>query len=172
MWHLNKYICSLLGNISTHIFCRTKFACVICYFRQMNVDSLLMFQQNNQTEDLIRLDSVSDLDDFDPLKSPSKQTSTNSAPLSLSNPLYTYENQLPRQNGGISMISQNTIQQSQNLLEQNTKNIGYNTHDQDLLHEYGLDFGFSSNRQISNQNSFDEFGTTKVNSQGQWTKFD
>lgn len=133
-----------------------------------NLVVFLLFQQNTHTEDLIRLDSVSDIDDFDPLKSPSKQNSLDAAPLSLSNPLYTYENHTPRQNGSISsaILSQNV-----NLLAQNSKNVGYSRHDQDLLHEYGLDFGFSSN-QTANQNSFDEFGSTKVSSQGQWTKFD
>lgn len=132
-------------------------------------------KQNAQSEDLIRLDSVSDLDDFDPLKSPTKQYSHNSAPLSLSNPLYTYENHVPRQNGSIlpTNFPQNTNMPSQNanLLAQNAKHYGYSSHDQDLLHEYGLDFGFSAGR-VNNQNSFDEFGTNKVNAQGQWTKFE
>ncbi|XP_063910871.1 DENN domain-containing protein 1B isoform X2 [Zophobas morio] len=102
-------------------------------------------------EDLIRLDSASDIDDFDPLKSNSYSSSA-PAPLSLSNPLYTYENHNTKQNG--SVPSRN---------------------DQDLLQEYGLDFkSFSS---VQNQQIFDPFASTsatsnKVNSQSQWTRFD
>ncbi|EFA12610.1 DENN domain-containing protein 1B isoform X1 [Tribolium castaneum] len=98
-------------------------------------------------EDLIRLDSTSDTDDFDPLKTNSYSSS---APLSLSNPLYTYENHTTKQNGSVQ-----------------------NRNDQDLLQEYGLDFSFTS---APNQQIFDPFAGTsasnKVNSQSQWTRFD
>ncbi|CAH1962863.1 unnamed protein product [Acanthoscelides obtectus] len=116
-------------------------------------------KQNEDTEDLIRLDSTpSDIDDFDPLKSKSSPDSTSSSnstghvPLSITNPLYTYENHSVKQNGG-------------------TSSTAFQRNDQDLLHEYGLDFGFSN---TNNQSAFDMFtgSTTKVNSQGQWTKFD
>ncbi|CAH1371749.1 DENN domain-containing protein 1B-like isoform X3 [Tenebrio molitor] len=105
-------------------------------------------------EDLIRLDSASDIDDFDPLKSHSYSSSA-PAPLSLSNPLYTYENHNPKQNGSVPSTT--------------------NRNDQDLLHEYGLDFNsFSS---VQNPQMFDPFASTsatsnKVNSQSQWTRFD
>ncbi|RZC38987.1 DENN domain-containing protein 1A [Asbolus verrucosus] len=105
-------------------------------------------------EDLIRLDSASDIDDFDPLKSNSYSSS---APLSLSNPLYTYENHTTKQNGSVPKVSP----------------LATNRNDQDLLHEYGLDFNSFS----SVQNQFDPFASTsttsnKVNSQSQWTRFD
>lgn len=101
-------------------------------------------------EDLIRLDSASDIDDFDPLKA-NAYDSNAPAPLSLANPLYTYENH--KTNGSLS----------------NARN------DQDLLQEYGLDFkSFSSVR--SQQQQFDPFASTssgqKVSSQSQWTRFD
>lgn len=105
-------------------------------------------QQDEETEDLIRLDSTSsDLDDFDPLKS---KSSNDQLPLSISNPLYTYEeHKLPQNNSSL------------------------NRNDQDLLKEYGLNFNFTN---LQNQQHFDPFPTTtvtnKVNSQSQWTKFE
>ncbi|KAJ8937763.1 hypothetical protein NQ318_006626 [Aromia moschata] len=118
-------------------------------------------KRNEHSEDLIRLDSTSDIDDFDPLKSKSSRSSSNAsnqAPLSLSNPLYTYENHSVKQNGGQSTGSQ-----------QQRSNRECNRNDQDLLQEYGLDFNFSSRQ---NQPNFDPFNINKVNSQGQWTKFE
>lgn len=121
-------------------------------------------KQNQETEDLIRLDSTSDIDDFDPLVT--KSTSHKSKlPLTISNPLYTYENNSIKQNGGISNSSFKQ-QQQQNLQVTNRET----QNDQDLLQEYGLNFNFSS---IQNQNNFDAFGTSsKVNVKSQWTKFD
>ncbi|KAJ8922376.1 hypothetical protein NQ315_004319 [Exocentrus adspersus] len=114
-------------------------------------------KQHEETEDLIRLDSTSDLEDFDPLSSKSSPSRSNSktsqAPLSITNPLYTYENHGLKQNGRTSSSQQWTN----------------NRNDQDLLQEYGLNFNFSS---AQGQQSFDPFNTNKVNSQGQWTKFE
>ncbi|XP_008195559.1 DENN domain-containing protein 1A isoform X3 [Tribolium castaneum] len=114
---------------------------------QLRLDTPPVDRSPEDMEDLIRLDSTSDTDDFDPLKTNSYSSS---APLSLSNPLYTYENHTTKQNGSVQ-----------------------NRNDQDLLQEYGLDFSFTS---APNQQIFDPFAGTsasnKVNSQSQWTRFD
>jgi hypothetical protein len=121
---------------------------------QLRLDTPTVDRSPEDMEDLIRLDSASDIDDFDPLKSHSYSSSA-PAPLSLSNPLYTYENHNPKQNGSVPSTT--------------------NRNDQDLLHEYGLDFNsFSS---VQNPQMFDPFASTsatsnKVNSQSQWTRFD
>ncbi|CAG9763376.1 unnamed protein product [Ceutorhynchus assimilis] len=114
-------------------------------------------KQNDETEDLIRLDSTSDLDDFDPLKTPSSNSSystpTHEPPLSISNPLYnsSYENHEIRSNGVNSFSRQ----------------------DQDLLQDYGLHFNFGTAPQGSDQSKFESFSSSnRVNVQGQWTKFD
>ncbi|XP_044258564.1 DENN domain-containing protein 1A-like isoform X3 [Tribolium madens] len=116
---------------------------------QLRLDTPPVDRSPEDMEDLIRLDSTSDTDDFDPLKSNSYNSGA-PAPLSLSNPLYTYENHSTKQNGSVQ-----------------------NRNDQDLLQEYGLDFSFSS---VQNQQIFDPFASTsasnKVNSQSQWTRFD
>ncbi|XP_050501075.1 DENN domain-containing protein 1B isoform X2 [Diabrotica virgifera virgifera] len=121
-------------------------------------------RKNQETEDLIRLDSTSDIDDFDPLASKSTPTlsgNKNKLPLTISNPLYTYENSSIKQNGGVS----NSSFQQQQQVPRETQN------DQDLLQEYGLNFNFSNN--VQNQNNFDPFGnSSKVNVKSQWTKFD
>lgn len=118
-------------------------SCNLCFF----------LQQNDDTEDLIQLDSASDLDEFDPIKSlPSSQKSNNQIPLTITNPLYTYENHNVRQTSSNSNYNETC-----------------NRHDQDLLQEYGLDFSFST---IQNQSNLDTFNVSKVNSQGQWTKFE
>ncbi|XP_045464252.1 DENN domain-containing protein 1B isoform X2 [Harmonia axyridis] len=119
-------------------------------------------KQNEETEDLIRLDSTSDdMDDFDPLRSP-QQTANSSflhrntcnVPLSISNPLYAYENHsVLRKNG-------------------NVPNVTTSSRDHDLLQEYGIDFNSFS----SIQNKISEFeteaGSSKVNSKSGWTTFD
>ncbi|CAG9864679.1 unnamed protein product [Phyllotreta striolata] len=106
-------------------------------------------KQYQESEDLIRLDSSSDIDDFDPLKSKSGERKV---PLTISNPLYTYEN------GGISNQSVQQQQQQQR-------------NDQDLLQEYGLTFNFSAN--LQNRSGFEAFGSHgKVNAKSQWTKFE
>ncbi|KAG5900476.1 hypothetical protein JTB14_010888 [Gonioctena quinquepunctata] len=113
-------------------------------------------KQNEESEDLIKLDSASDIDDFDPLKSsPSSPSNSNNLPLSISNPVYNYENHSVKQNGGSSKLQQRL-------------NMECSRNDQDLLQEYGLDFSFST----VNQNSFEPFQTNKVNLQSQWTKFE
>ncbi|XP_074038123.1 DENN domain-containing protein 1B isoform X1 [Leptinotarsa decemlineata] len=114
-------------------------------------------KHNEDTEDLIKLDSTSDIDDFDPLKStPSLQSNSSKLPLSISNPVYSYENHSLKQNGSNSHSQQRT-------------KIECSRNDQDLLQEYGLDFSFST---IPNQSNFDPFQTNKVNLQSQWTKFE
>lgn len=134
------------------------------------------------TEDLIRLDSTSDIDDFDPLKSDTGilthssfietnkfdfSSSNNCAPLSLTNPLYTfYEPQGLKQNGNVP----NTVQQKF-INRDNSRN------DQDLLQEYGLNFNnFNSSFANGQNTSFDPFepcnSTAKVNSKSEWTKFE
>lgn len=122
-------------------------------------------KKRGDTEDLIRLNSSSDLEEFDPLKSSSDELSTSlpnsrfyidrspsteqPAPLSICNPLYNYENHHVSQSNG-------------NGRGTNT----YSAHEQDLLKEYGIDLnkfnfqGFSGNS-----------GGGKVSSQNQWTKF-
>lgn len=104
--------------------------------------------QKDDTEDLIRLDSSSDIDDFDPLKS------NGALPLTISNPLYTYEN---HEVGQSRMPASRPATSSRN--------------DQALLQEYGLDF-----KEFTSQTSdFDFFGNGnagKISSKSQWTKFD
>ncbi|XP_049819188.1 DENN domain-containing protein 1B-like isoform X2 [Aethina tumida] len=101
------------------------------------------------TEDLIRLDSSSDIDIFDPLKSP---TNSNEAPMSMSNPVYAYQNQLRNGTATPNRPSSARGEPSRN--------------DQDLLQEYGLHF--------NSFQSCDSFSgsVNKVNSQSQWTKFE
>ncbi|XP_060519559.1 DENN domain-containing protein 1A-like isoform X2 [Cylas formicarius] len=107
----------------------------------------------DDSEDLIRLDSASDLDDFDPLKSSSSTSSYSTPthgqpPLSVSNPLYnsSYEDHaLPTAVAGLRSDCR-----------------PFNRNDQDLLQEYGLDFNFSDM----------QAGSKKVNTQSQWTKFE
>ncbi|KAL3276227.1 hypothetical protein HHI36_020943 [Cryptolaemus montrouzieri] len=88
-------------------------------------------KQIEEEEDLIRLDSTSDdLDDFDPLKTPNSSflhRNTCNLPISISNPLYAYENH--RSNG----------------------NVATSRHDQDLLQEYGIDFNSFSNAASSSK---------------------
>ncbi|XP_030765881.1 DENN domain-containing protein 1A isoform X2 [Sitophilus oryzae] len=119
-------------------------------------------KQADDTEDLIRLDSASDLDDFDPLKTSSSTSSystpthSQAPPLSVSNPLYnsSYENHTIRANDGLTPTT-------------------FDRHDQDLLQEYGLDFNFSGMQSNKPTSSFDPFSpTNKVKTQGQWTKFE
>lgn len=120
----------------------------------------MCFQKSKETEDLIRLDSTSDeiIDDFDPLKS---NNSSSQVPLSISNPLYTYENH---------KISENGIVPKPPPRPTSSRN------DQDLLQEYGIDFNNFGSFQNRQAHVFDPFGTTptsnKVSSQSQWTKFD
>lgn len=109
----------------------------------------------DDTQDLIRLDSSSDMDEFDPLKSNSSTSLSNSsviahdgiAPLSMSNPLYDYDSPSLRQNGVSSSSARST----------------YDSEDRVLLAKYGLD-------------KFAEFGSfdsnTSVKTQSQWAKFD
>lgn len=114
------------------------------------------FIQNDDSEDLIRLDSTSDIDDFDPLKS----GSSNQVPLTISNPLYTYENH---------KIANNIVPIRPNSAVYNKE---CSRNDQLLLQEYGLDFSFSNNNK-GTSSAFQPFnGTSKVNSQSQWTKFE
>lgn len=137
------------------------------------------------TEDLIRLDSTSDIDDFDPLKSDTgirtnassylemknldfSPPSDTHIPLTLSNPLYSYyEPQGLKQNGN---VVPSTNAQHTNISRENSRN------DHDLLQEYGIDFNNFNSSFISGQSaSFDPFqtsSTSKVSSQSQWTKFD
>ncbi|KAJ8965892.1 hypothetical protein NQ317_014287 [Molorchus minor] len=85
---------------------------------------------------------TSDIDDFDPLKSNSSPLRSNlnsQAPLSITNPLYTYENHNIKQNGAYLVCNVN-----------HTGN--------DLLQEYGLNFNFSN---MPNQQTFDSFNTNK-----------
>lgn len=117
-------------------------------------------KKNEETEDLITLDSCSDIDDFDPLKSKSAnssflyQTDSYNIPLSVSNPLYTYENR--------NVKSDNA----------NTDFVKDSAYDRDLLQEYGIDFNSFSNQKLH----FEQFkalpGSSKVNTQNNWTKFD
>uniref|UniRef100_A0A1Y1LER2 UDENN domain-containing protein n=3 Tax=Photinus pyralis TaxID=7054 RepID=A0A1Y1LER2_PHOPY len=119
--------------------------------------------KDNVVEDLIRLDSTSDTDDFDPLKSSNGKSSylknsldfsaDNHIPLCLSNPLYNYHEPRSIQQNGSTTLSKE------------------NRNDQDLLQEYGLDFNhFNANF------NFDTFqpanNTAKVSSQSQWTTFE
>ncbi|XP_017772808.1 PREDICTED: DENN domain-containing protein 1A-like isoform X3 [Nicrophorus vespilloides] len=116
--------------------------------------------KSDESQDLIRLDSSSDIYEFDPLKSNSSLSSSSylnssdllsksledgHAPLSVSNPLYNYENHNIKQNGTP------------------TERPKYNSKDKDLLEEYGIDF-----------NMFDSFGNTtqKANPQGEWATFE
>lgn len=125
-------------------------------------------KKDSMAEDLIRLDSTSDIDDFDPLKSDDSKNSflQNSlefsatdghVPLCLSNPLYNYH-------------EPQGVQQNGNGITKDTKN------DHDLLQEYGLDFNHFSRSFISGRSAnFDPFqptNATKVSSQSQWTKFE
>ncbi|CAG9824217.1 unnamed protein product [Phaedon cochleariae] len=109
-------------------------------------------KKNEESEDLIRLDSTSDMDDFDPLKSSSSTTTpghSDHLPLSITNPLYSYENHTPKREWTSKECSRK---------------------DRDLLEEYGLDFSFTS---VPNQNGLEPFSAAaKVNLQGQWTKFE
>lgn len=116
-------------------------------------------RKNDDSEDLIRLDSTSDIDDFDPLKSGS---SSQEVPLTISNPLYTYENH---------KIANNIVPIRSNSALYNKE---CSRNDQLLLEEYGLDFNFSNNNNNNGTSSnFQPFnGTSKVNSQSQWTKFE
>ncbi|XP_017777504.1 PREDICTED: DENN domain-containing protein 1A-like isoform X2 [Nicrophorus vespilloides] len=117
-------------------------------------------KKSDESQDLIRLDSSSDIYEFDPLKSNSSLSSSSylnssdllsksledgHAPLSVSNPLYNYENHNIKQNGTP------------------TERPKYNSKDKDLLEEYGIDF-----------NMFDSFGNTtqKANPQGEWATFE
>ncbi|KAL1518245.1 hypothetical protein ABEB36_001894 [Hypothenemus hampei] len=100
---------------------------------------------------LIRLDSTSDLDDFDPLKSSSSTTTTSNStpgdgqmpPMSVLNPLYSssYENHQVRRNF-----------------------TSFTRQDQDLLQDYGLTFNFGENVATNT--------TTANYSKSNWTKFD
>uniref|UniRef100_A0AAR5P9Q0 UDENN domain-containing protein n=1 Tax=Dendroctonus ponderosae TaxID=77166 RepID=A0AAR5P9Q0_DENPD len=112
------------------------------------------------TEDLICLDTASDLDDFDPLKSSSSSYSTPTdsqvPPMSVLNPLYnsSYENHEIMSNG---------------TLIHNTSS--FSRQDQDLLQDYGLHFNFSA----ETQSGFDSGASAeprRINTQKQWTKFD
>lgn len=103
------------------------------------------------SEDLIRLDSASDLDDFDPLKSHSSTSSystpsdNQSTPMSVLNPLYSssYENHHIMANGAQA--------------------ARFSRQDQDLLKDYGLNFNFDP---------FAAQSSSQSNAQRQWTKFD
>lgn len=123
--------------------------CTCTSYLESVIIEIYVFQPEDM-EDLIRLDSTSDIDDFDPLKTNSYDSNA-PAPLSLANPLYTYENH--KTNGSLS----------------NSRN------DQDLLQEYGLDFKSFPSVQ-SHQQHFDPFASTsggqKVSSPRQWTRFD
>lgn len=132
---------------------------------------MFILQKNEEAEDLIRLDSSSsDIDDFDPLKSrttaslPSNTflqnfhlpSSHNQVPMSVTNPLYNYENHLTSPNGTIAGTTTARNPDKETV---------------ELLHEYGLDFqSFSSSKYdpfVSNKDS-----AGKVSSQNQWTKFE
>lgn len=101
------------------------------------------------------------MDDFDPLKSSHQMANSSflhrntcNIPLSISNPLYAYENHnIMRNNGKISHVTTTS-------------------RDHDLLQEYGIDFNSFS----SVQNRLPEFeteaGSSKVNSKSEWTTFD
>ena len=117
-------------------------------------------QKNEDTEDLIRLDSSSsDMDDFDPLKSSSvqlrKDMSERQNPLSVVNPLYNYSNYNAQSNGSTLAASARSSSDRETV---------------DLLQEYGLDF---SSFLSTNFDPFDNStNSTKVSSQKQWTKFE
>ncbi|XP_066256358.1 DENN domain-containing protein 1B-like isoform X1 [Euwallacea similis] len=124
-------------------------------------------KQPDVSEDLIRLDSTSDLDDFDPLKSQSSTSSYSTPsdnpavpPLSVLNPLYSssYENHQIVSNG----VGRTT---------------SFSRQDQDLLQDYGLNFNFTSARNSESsrgETSFDPFTVqpNQCSPQKQWTKFD
>lgn len=127
------------------------------------IDSLLFSQRDqDDTQDLIRLDSSSDIDDFDPLKSTSysssvpnssyfqSQSCDDKAPMSITNPLYNYENYGISKNGSMPNVPQRSK---------------FSRETQDLLEEYGLNFfpGLSSNSTASGG---------KVNPPNQWTTFE
>lgn len=105
-----------------------------------------------ETKDLIRLDSTSSIDDFDPLKSTVNNNGL--APgVGLSNPLYQYFVPLSK-----------TKSETQN--------------NNDLLSEYGLNFaslGFSDRPGpsiSSSQNSIPPLPAKPANFKSNWTKFD
>lgn len=132
---------------------------------------MFIIQKDEDTEDLIRLDSSSsDMDDFDPLKSNSTSSlptnafrqnfhllsSNNQMPMSVTNPLYNYENHLTSPNGTVSggTMARNSDRETV-----------------ELLHEYGLDFqSFSSSKFDPCVSNRDNSG--KITSQNQWTKFE
>ncbi|KAI4470684.1 denn domain-containing [Holotrichia oblita] len=129
-------------------------------------------KKDEETEDLIRLDSSSsDIDDFDPLKSNSANSlsnntflqnfhlpsSHNQVPMSVTNPLYNYENHLTSPNGTLPSGAITPRNPDRETVE--------------LLQEYGLDF------QSFSRSKFDPFVSNrdnagKVTSQNQWTKFE
>lgn len=94
------------------------------------------------------MDSSSDIDEFDPLKSSTYTSSYDEkVPMSITNPLYNYENCNTRNNA--------------------QTNRSYNNREtQDLLQEYGLNF--------DNFSSFNTNNSTpsKVNKPNQWTTFE
>lgn len=113
------------------------------------------FQPTDLTEDLICLDTASDLDDFDPLKSSSSSYSTPTdgqvPPMNVLNPLY------------------NSSYENHEIMSNGTLNSSFSRQDQDLLQDYGLHFNF--NAEAQNQSGFDS-ASGRINTQKQWTKFD
>lgn len=92
------------------------------------------------------MDSSSDIDEFDPLKSSnySSPYDEENVPMSITNPLYNYENCNIRNNAQINYNNRET---------------------RDLLQEYGLNF--------DNFNNFNANSTpSKVNRQNKWTTFE
>lgn len=131
-------------------------------------------KKRGDTEDLIRLNSSSDLDEFDPLnQNPNSELSASlpnsrfyigsaeqSAPLSLCNPLYNYENH------HVNVKQSNGNDVSGKSATAEGGGSGYSAHEQDLLKEYGIDLN------KFNFQGFSDTGSGKVKSQNQWTKFD
>ncbi|XP_071054303.1 DENN domain-containing protein 1A isoform X2 [Onthophagus taurus] len=138
--------------------------------------------KQDDTEDLIRLDSSSsDIDDFDPLKS-SLSTSmpntsstfnfqfdlndrnahdyNNRVPISVTNPLYNYENHhvAPPTNGSSSSTPF--------LMRTSDRETV------DLLQEYGLDFSKFSGSKYDGVGTNGDGSVSKVNTKKEWTKFE
>lgn len=105
-----------------------------------------------ETKDLIRLDSTSSIDDFDPLKSPVNHNGLTPG-VGLTNPLYQYFVPLSK-------------------TQSETKN------NNDLLHEYGLNFDSLSLTELpgpsmsSSQPSGPPLPPKSANCKSNWTKFE
>lgn len=110
-----------------------------------------------ESKDLIRLDSTTSLDDFDPLKSPVNNNGLTPG-VGLSNPLYQYF--VPKQDNNVCKT------------KSETKN------NNDLLNEYGLNFNFldfsdqPGPSMLPSQSAVPPLPPKPNNLKSNWTKFE